>query len=450
MNIPWEKTVFPEGCQLDSLVTCTICKEPFSAPVVSSICHHSYCSFCIRNSLSTKNSCPVCNVELLESQIVKVPVLEEITRWYTFNSSRLYALVKKLENPDPKDSTGDNAQPKDDEIKELVEVKFASELGPRKTSPSDDSLISPSSNSKYFYIPRKLTEQPDTKKQKPKRSRKTISGFITKKSTTSVPKKEIENQVVVISDNESVNENFSDGVVEISDYGSTSEYFGKKKEYHDVDGGGLKDDEKDKKIETLDEEKHDSLIVNNNDESNLLINSSNKKNSLQNFLKKTPSVLPSSSSVLSTTRDNSSSDDPGSKKLPKLNFSMLSVPKIKEKFKKYNIPTPTHNGNSKHHLAAYYNQYLVLWNSNLDSNYPISKAQISARLREWERIQNLDQHNQRLRQDFGEGNSTNNQQRKEYNRTGSRNWMNKYKDEFNELVRRAKESKARSKAGEVE
>ncbi|CAG8439587.1 6477_t:CDS:10 [Diversispora eburnea] len=60
---------FPQtGLQsLDLFSRCPICKEFFNTPMISE-CGHTYCSLCIRRSLATDQVCPICRVNLSESQ----------------------------------------------------------------------------------------------------------------------------------------------------------------------------------------------------------------------------------------------------------------------------------------------------------------------------------------------------------------------------------------------
>lgn len=63
-----------------NLLKCIICKEYYTNPVISSSCFHSFCSFCIRTHLNTTLSCPVCSKEMIESTLVRVPIVEELAR----------------------------------------------------------------------------------------------------------------------------------------------------------------------------------------------------------------------------------------------------------------------------------------------------------------------------------------------------------------------------------
>lgn len=67
-------------------------------------------------------------------------------------------------------------------------------------------------------------------------------------------------------------------------------------------------------------------------------------------------------------------------RLPKLDFSSLSISKLREKLSSINLPTT----GTKNQLENRYNQYYVLYNSNLDSNHPVDVRVLRLRLSKWE------------------------------------------------------------------
>lgn len=68
------------------------------------------------------------------------------------------------------------------------------------------------------------------------------------------------------------------------------------------------------------------------------------------------------------------------KKLPKLDFLSLTTPKLKEKVAILKLPT----SGTRVQLELRYNQYYVLFNSNLDSNRPVSDKILKQKLNQWE------------------------------------------------------------------
>lgn len=67
-------------------------------------------------------------------------------------------------------------------------------------------------------------------------------------------------------------------------------------------------------------------------------------------------------------------------RLPKLDFSSLTLPKLKEKLASINLST----SGTRQQLELRYNQYYILFNSNLDSNHPVDVRILRLRLNQWE------------------------------------------------------------------
>ena len=55
----WNKTALAVLYPLDSNLRCLICKDFYTAPVITT-CLHTFCSLCIRRSLSADSTCPAC------------------------------------------------------------------------------------------------------------------------------------------------------------------------------------------------------------------------------------------------------------------------------------------------------------------------------------------------------------------------------------------------------
>ena len=55
----WNNTSLSAISPLDSSLRCLICKDFYAAPVITT-CLHTFCSLCIRRSLSTEAICPAC------------------------------------------------------------------------------------------------------------------------------------------------------------------------------------------------------------------------------------------------------------------------------------------------------------------------------------------------------------------------------------------------------
>ncbi|ORX36409.1 hypothetical protein BD324DRAFT_591711 [Kockovaella imperatae] len=90
----------PQLQRLDRSVLCTICKEIFRAPVTVT-CGHTFCSECIRSSLSvmTDKKCPLCHATITEGSIRRNRAMEEVTEaWETARDS-LITLSQPVAGP---------------------------------------------------------------------------------------------------------------------------------------------------------------------------------------------------------------------------------------------------------------------------------------------------------------------------------------------------------------
>ncbi|NXN92915.1 RAD18 ligase, partial [Rhinopomastus cyanomelas] len=78
---------------VDDLLRCGICFDYFSIAMMIPQCSHNYCSLCIRKFLSYKTQCPVCRVEVSESDLKNNRTLDDLVK--SFNSARqqLFQLV---------------------------------------------------------------------------------------------------------------------------------------------------------------------------------------------------------------------------------------------------------------------------------------------------------------------------------------------------------------------
>ncbi|XP_038005291.1 E3 ubiquitin-protein ligase RAD18 isoform X2 [Motacilla alba alba] len=93
---PWPPGLAPLKA-VDDLLRCGICFDYFSIAVIIPQCSHSYCSLCIRKSLSYKTQCPTCCVAVSESDLKNNRILDDLVK--SFNSARQQLLQLVLEAP---------------------------------------------------------------------------------------------------------------------------------------------------------------------------------------------------------------------------------------------------------------------------------------------------------------------------------------------------------------
>lgn len=126
-------------------------------------------------------------------------------------------------------------------------------------------------------------------------------------------------------------------------------------------------------------------------------------------------------------------------RLPTINYSLLNEANMRRKLKELGIP----NAGSKDVMRRRHTEWMNLWNANCDSLQPVSKRKLLEELDRWERNLGRDER-QRLQQGGGggagggSGGGGGGMMDKEFDREG---YMRKERSEFEELIRRARESR---------
>ncbi|KAK5121536.1 hypothetical protein LTR85_005369 [Meristemomyces frigidus] len=85
----WLKTPLKDFAQLENALHCQICKEFYDTPMITS-CSHTFCSKCIRTSLSADGKCPACRTADQASKLRNNWALQEVVA--TFRSARPAAI----------------------------------------------------------------------------------------------------------------------------------------------------------------------------------------------------------------------------------------------------------------------------------------------------------------------------------------------------------------------
>lgn len=327
----WQQTQLPALSDMDLLQRCYICKEFLRAPVIAP-CNHTFCSQCIREYLLAQNLCPLCKIELFESNLKRDVLLEEIVTCYGKIRPHLLRLLTQKKEPllEPAKSVSPPQilNPRADESLEIVEVtldnenvsdqershkkqKFnpsnsrSSSPAPLATIPHREELVlcpicgdSMSAHTlQTIHIDQCLsgkkasTKPNDFLSRKPVSSRLGITSFFQPVSGDSTP--------------HSTHRGRDQPSVEIlPDSLGHSEYY-----------------------------------FNN---------------------------------TMQTNHD---------QKLSRLDYLSLTTSKLKEKLAAVKIPT----GGSRMQLELRYNQYYVIYNSNLDSSRPVLERELRQKLSQWER-----------------------------------------------------------------
>lgn len=89
----WKTTEAPFLSSLEESLRCHICKEYFTAPMITSCCH-TFCSLCIRRQLDIDSRCPSCRKEIQLSALRKNAAIEETTELYKESRMKLLNLIQ--------------------------------------------------------------------------------------------------------------------------------------------------------------------------------------------------------------------------------------------------------------------------------------------------------------------------------------------------------------------
>lgn len=68
----------PALATLDSSLRCDICSEIYTAPVMISVCGHTFDSRCIHEHFNVKRDCPVCHREAFVDHLIRNLVLDKL------------------------------------------------------------------------------------------------------------------------------------------------------------------------------------------------------------------------------------------------------------------------------------------------------------------------------------------------------------------------------------
>lgn len=381
----WITTKVPGLRELDSLQRCYICKEFLKAPVMTS-CNHTFCSQCIREYLLSNTHCPLCKSEQLESNLKRIILLEELVLCFKKFRPILLELLANGKNSEADDS---------ETCKEMND--------PQAIVNDSDSI-----NQDIIEIPdddgRTYKEEPPLKKRLS--DKKQLFDSI-------LPKNDDLVECPVCS------ELMSAGKLQTSHIDQCLN--GKSNTSHIFDSTRLSNLSK-------------SYTVRRK-------NSPKKTNAISSFFRPVDSSVADSKSRSFKNAPTPSEDQPlhsndipihllsDKKRLPKLDFNSLTTPRLKEKLAALTLPTH----GSRMQLESRYNQYYILYNSNLDSNHPLSDKVLRHKLSQWEHshltFTNTSLFNTKSRINFKSITD------KDF---PVKLWLRTYKSDFKELVEKAR------------
>ena len=91
----WETTTLPFVVPLDAALRCEICKDFYTAPVITSCCH-TFCSLCIRRSLHADPACPTCRAQEQEYRLRKNTTVQELVDAFVGCRGQLFQIATKI------------------------------------------------------------------------------------------------------------------------------------------------------------------------------------------------------------------------------------------------------------------------------------------------------------------------------------------------------------------
>lgn len=121
------------------------------------------------------------------------------------------------------------------------------------------------------------------------------------------------------------------------------------------------------------------------------------------------------------------------KRMPKIDFASLSTPKLKDKLAHYKLSTT----GTRAQMELRYNQFYLLYNSNLDSNRPVLELELRQNLNRWEKSHAAFSTLANGGSIFGDALSSKLVSDKDFPLLA---WQQKYRKEFSRLIRKARAS----------
>ncbi|KAK6458224.1 Postreplication repair E3 ubiquitin-protein ligase RAD18 [Scheffersomyces xylosifermentans] len=414
----WKDTKVPDLAVLDSLERCYICKEFFRAPVLTS-CNHTFCSQCIREYLISNNLCPLCKTELFESSLKRDILLEEIVACYSSIRPRLLELLKTEKN-----SNNDNNEKKE----ESGSVE--------KANISEQST----SNTEVCYSPQQNLIN-DSHKRSSHRDNEEV--------------------IEVLSDDERERVSTSSSSPELLGEPAMKKVKIESSHNETLDAIPGREDLVTCPICSTSMSAEELQTRHIDDCLNGRITSRSKPQQLQkkrpspragiaSFFKKKDTSPLGTSSISSVSRGAQPLGHSDfyfkevekhvteTKKLSKLDFASLTTPRLKEKLAAFKLPIQ----GTRNQLELRYNQYYVLYNSNLDSNHPVSDKILKHKLNQWEKSHSA--FNSESANLFSSRGTISNRSITAKN-FSVKEWLDVYQDEFRELIRTARASVAKER-----
>ncbi|KAA8904647.1 hypothetical protein FN846DRAFT_907678 [Sphaerosporella brunnea] len=109
----WDGTNLPFISSLDAALRCEVCKEFYTAPVMTNCCH-TFCSICIRRAFNNDGKCPACRTNGQEYQLRRNTIVQDLLDAFLGCRDKLFHFATKEQDSifrDERESTPSNPQP---------------------------------------------------------------------------------------------------------------------------------------------------------------------------------------------------------------------------------------------------------------------------------------------------------------------------------------------------
>jgi DNA repair protein Rad18 len=90
----WKFTELPFIASVDAALRCEVCKDFYTAPVITNCCH-TFCSLCIRRALNTDGICPICRTSEQEYRLRKNTTVQDLLDAFVVCRPQLYDFAIK-------------------------------------------------------------------------------------------------------------------------------------------------------------------------------------------------------------------------------------------------------------------------------------------------------------------------------------------------------------------
>ncbi|CCH62894.1 hypothetical protein TBLA_0I02360 [Henningerozyma blattae CBS 6284] len=378
----------PNLSQLDSLLRCHICKDFLKIPVLTP-CGHTFCSLCIRGYLNKEPKCPLCLNELRESMLRSEFLVSELVKCYNSIRPDLLDKLRVIEATDNDDVSLIEVASDKESNAVIVDLENEENLANDTNSvPVLENDIEITATYNIRNKKRNFSEFTDCNSQK-KINSSSKSDVFSSPNTAECPICH-EFYPIKILERTHLDECLTNQTLGISSPKKLK----------------TESPQRQKPLRSL--KLRSSTIPSRNITSSITKSSKSRffgsvgKNSKSISYKDLPSSKTRNfTSTLAKTENNeishvenylksSKSRNEDYQRLPKVNFTSMTISQIKQKLLSLNLPI---NG-SRQLLINRYNHYEMIWNSNFhDSLSPVEESELRRQLTSWELNHNIEPTN---------------------------------------------------------